>query len=470
MARFLFLHPNLPGQYKHLAPALAADPKNEVVFITEKTVQRSLDKVRKVVYELPKTEDFKIHPYAEVFNTAAATSQIVAKTCLELKREGFVPDAVIGHLGWGQGFYLKDVYPDAKILNFFEYYYTSDGGSANFFPGEVLDVGASAKLRSRNPSLLLSMTDCDWAVSPTIFQFRQHPRDFWPKMSLVHDGVDIDAVRPGTDRPITLPNGPTLSPEDEVITYVARNFEPYRGFPTFMRAAALLQKERPKAHVVIVGQDGVSYSRKAPPGLSYRKIMEAEVSLDPERTHWLGYLPHHEMVRVMQIARAHIYLTVPFVLSWSMLEAMAAGCVVLASNTAPVLEVVEDGHNGVICDFFSHEDVVDKIIRILDAPDRLADIRQAARSTIVQRYALDLMLPFHVGLAKDLAEGRTPPPTAEKIRQFNRLHDQDPENPPERMMHRPTPPKGMKDYIDLDLVRRLKKEHDAKQAKSAKAK
>ncbi len=461
MARYLFLHPNLPGQYKHLAPALAADPKNEVVFVTENTVQRTLDNVRKITYALPKDAG-KPHLYADVFNTAVATSQVVARTLLDLKKnDGFIPDAVIGHLGWGQGLYVKDVYPDTRILNFFEYYYNPDGGSAGFLPGEELDVGGAAKLRSRNASLLMSMRDADWGTSPTIFQFRQHPREFWPKMSLLHDGVDVDAARPGPERPLTLSKGgPTLTPDDEVVTFISRNFEPYRGFPTFMRAAEKLLKERPKAHIIFVGQEGVSYSRRTPDGMTYRQIMEEEVSLDPERTHWLGYLPHNEMIRVMQLSRAHIYLTVPFVLSWSMLEAMATGCVVVASNTPPVLEVIEDGYNGITCDFFSPEDVVAKIIHVLEAPDKMIDIRKAARRTVIQRYALDITLPYHVGLAKDLAEGRTPPPTADKIRQFNKLHDQDPENPPARMDHWPKAPAEMANYLDMGIVQRLKEKLD----------
>ncbi len=466
MARYLFLHPNLPGQYKHLAPALASDPKNEVVFVTESTVRRTLDNVRKVTYAVPQDKG-KPHLYADVFNTATATSQVVAKTLLDLKKDGFVPDAVIGHLGWGQGLYVKDVFPDTKILNFFEYYYNSEGGSAGFLPGEDLDIGASAKLRSRNAPLLMSMRDADWATAPTIFQFRQHPREYWSKMSLLHDGVDVDAARPGPARALTLPNdGPTLSPDDEVVTFISRNFEPYRGFPTFMRAAKALLKERPKAHIIFVGQEGVSYSRRTPEGMTYRQIMEAEVNLDPERTHWLGYLPHHEMIRIMQLSRAHVYLTVPFVLSWSMLEAMATGCVVVASNTPPVLEVIEHGHNGIICDFFRPDDVVAKIIDVLEAPDKMADLRREARSTIIRRYALDVTLPFHVGLAKDLAEGRTPPPTADKILQFNRLHDQDPENPPARMNNWPKPPAEMTDYLDMSIVQRLKKELDAKKSKA----
>lgn len=463
MARFLFLHPNLPGQYKHLAPALAADQAHEVVFLTEQAVTRSLENVRKLTYAPASLNQSTAHPYAQSFDAGVATSLAVAKVCLDLRQEGFRPDAVIGHLGWGQGLYIKDVWPETRILNFFEYFYTAEGSSSAFFPNEGLDVGGRAKLRSRNATLLMSMTDSDWAITPTIFQFRQHPPAFWQKMSLLHDGVDTDAARPGPRRPLTLPDGgPTLTPDDEVVTYIARNFEPYRGFPTFMRAAARLQKERPKAHVIFVGQEGVSYGKRPPDGLTYRQIMEAEVSLDPARTHWLGYLPHHEMIRVMQLSRAHVYLTVPFVLSWSLLEAMATGCAVIGSDTPPVREVIEDGRNGLLCDFFSPEDVVDKIIRVLDAKDDMAAMRREARRTIVQRYALDLVLPFHVALAEDIAEGRIPPPTAERIRQFNRLFDHDPEHPPAGMMDWPAPPNDKADYVDLDLVRRLKAEHDAR--------
>ncbi len=461
MARYLFLHPNLPGQYKHLAPALAAKPGNEVVFLTEDTVQRTLPGVRKITYPLDRQAPKAPHPYAEVFTTAVQTSHEVAKVCYTLRKEGFVPDAIVGHLGWGQGLYIKDVFPEAPILGFNEYYYGHESGSSNFLPNETLDVGASAKLRSRNASILMSMADADWAVSPTIFQFRQHPEAFWSRTSLLHDGVDVDLARPGPPRALTLPNGgPTLQPDHEVVTYISRNFEPYRGFPTVMRAASMLQKERPNVHVIFVGQDGVSYSRRPPDGITYRQIMEAEVDLDPERTHWLGYLKYNEMIRVMQQSHAHIYLSVPFVLSWSMLEAMATGCVVIGSNTAPVLEVLEDGVNGLTCDFFSPEDVVAKTIHALENREDMMELRRAARRTIVQRYALDLVLPYHIGLVEDLAAGMRTPPTADKIRAFNALHDQDPVNPPPRMDVRPTPPEDFGDYVDIEIVRQLKEDYD----------
>ncbi len=436
--RLLFLHPNMPGQYKHLAVELARRPGHQVVFLTEARVDRTLPGVKKITYQPPAKDESGVHRYVRPLQRSAYLSQELFRLCRRLKQGGFTPDVIIGHLGWGQGLYLKDVYPDTPILSFFEYFYGVDHTGSNFLPGEELDMDAQARTRTLNAQHLLNLTYSDWGITPTYFQYLRHPPEWRSKMSLLHDGVDTEAVRPATTRRGVQfgENGPSFKPGDEVVTYVSRNFEPFRGFPTFMRAAEILLKKRPNCRIVCIGSDEVSYGRKLPPGVHYRQLMRQEVDLDPERIHFVGRLPHAQMVRMMQLSAAHIYLTVPFVLSWSMLEAMAAGCLIIGSDTPPVREVIEDGVNGLLTDFFDAEALADKVADAIEKPGNYVELRRAARRTVLERYALDRLLPFHIGLVEDLANGgprpdpsgnpansTEPPPTHHRITAYNALYD-----------------------------------------------
>jgi glycosyltransferase involved in cell wall biosynthesis len=186
--------------------------------------------------------------------------------------------------------------------------------------------------------------------------------------------------------------------------------EPYRGFPQFMHAVALLQKRRPKLQTVIVGTDRVAYGKKLPEGQTYRKKMLEELKdLDTSRLHFTGHLPYESYLKVLQCSTVHVYMTIPFVLSWSLLESMATGCLIVASDTDPVREVMEDGRNGMLVDFFSPTQLADRIEEGLDRRDRGAAIREAARNTILERYALKDLLPKQLKLYADLAAGRLPP-------------------------------------------------------------
>ena len=251
----------------------------------------------------------------------------------------------------------------------------------------------------------MNLIDCDWGISPTFWQNNLHPADFHHKISVIHDGIDVDYCKPNPDAVLEITEDLSFRPGDEVVTYIARNFEPYRGFPTFMKAVEIIQKERPNCHIVAVGADEVSYGRKLKEGQSWRSIMSEQIRFDDSRLHFLGTLPYAKLITLFQISGAHIYLTYPFVLSWSALESMACGVAMISSDTAPVKEVITDGENGLLVDFFSPEQVAEKVSMVLDDKDRMQDMRNAARQTVVDKYALSKLLPLHVGLVKDLARG-----------------------------------------------------------------
>lgn len=425
--KILFIHPNMPGQYKHLARVMAQDPKNQVVFVTKEKPEVNIPGVLKVEYRQSREVTPEIHRYLINFERAIYQGQEVWRVCNKLKASGFTPDVICIHPGWGDGMFLKDVYHNVPILSFLEFYYSARGGDVGFltndyFPDitEEFTADDDARVRIKNACNLYNLEICDWGITPTHWQLIQNPSIFRQKISVLHDGVDTSAVTPGNgSEKLVLPNGKALTAQDEVITYVSRNFEPYRGFPTVMRAFKELQKRRPNCHIVCVGADGVSYGKSPPGGSTYRRLMMEELKPDMNRLHFIGYLPYNDMLNVLRISSAHIYLTVPFVLSWSMMEAMSAGCLMIASRTTPVMEVAEHEKNALLVDFFDHMETVEAVERALNHKKEMQAIRQAARKTIVETYDLQRLLPLHLRLIQDVANRQKVPAAAKEIAAFN---------------------------------------------------
>ncbi|MCB2082044.1 MAG: hypothetical protein KDD76_05355, partial [Rickettsiales bacterium] len=281
--KILFIHPNMPGQFKHLAPAFASDKNNQVVFLTKPRPHISLPDVTKIEFFTKRAVEPETHRYLIGFERAVIASQEVWRMCKKLKESGFIPDVIVGHIGFGDGLFLKDIFQDTPVLSLFEYYYHSRGSDTDFIREELMSPDDEARVRMRNAIHLFNLTDSDWGISPTFFQRNQHPEIFHPKISVIHDGIDVDTAKPARVETFETKNKTILTPEHEIVTYISRNFEPYRWFPTFMRAIEMVMKERPNCHVIMVGGDDVSYGRKAPNGKTWRQHMMEEVKLNMER-------------------------------------------------------------------------------------------------------------------------------------------------------------------------------------------
>ena len=411
---YLFIHQNLPGQYRHMVRHLASEPGNQIYFITQPN-ENSMAGVHKVTYSKDQRGPINCHAYAVELDRAIYTGATVADTCRGLRERGFWPDLIVGHSGWGETLFVKDVYPDVPLLANFEFYYHPHGVDADFDPEFVSIFNDPSRLRSRNGINLLAFQSADWGHSATQWQRSLYPEEMRTRISVLHEGVDTDLVRPNPQATFTLPgSGRKLTRRDEVITYVARNLEPYRGFHVFMRALPQLLRRRKNAQVVIVGQDGVSYGAPPPPRSSFRAMMLQELGnkLDLERVHFMGLVDYHAYLNLLQISSVHVYLTYPFVLSWSFVEAMACGCLILGSSTPPVLEVLRDGVNGLTVDFFSHRQLANRIEGALEQRRELENLRQGARATAVEQFDLNsLLLPRWTALFDDLIQGRRPADT-----------------------------------------------------------
>ena len=394
--RILFVHQNFPGQYRHIAEHYARQG-HQVVAVGEKA---NLVRNRPQIPGL-KLFGYELRPFeGQGFDAPVARAvhrgRQLAITAAHLRRAGFRPDVIFAHIGWGEALFLKDIFPDARVILYCEFFYRSRGADLGFDPEFPVTEEKRLRTRVMNAPLLMSLDATDFGMAPTWWQHRQFPAAYKPRIATIHDGIDTDLVRPGERA------------DEDLITYVARNLEPYRGFHTFMRAVPEIQRRRPKARIVIVGGDDVSYSPRLAQGETYRGRMlkELDGKIDLSRVQFTGRIPYGDYVRLLQRSSVHVYLTYPFVLSWSMLEAMSAGCLVVGSRTPPVEEVIRDGENGLLTDFFSSEAIAAKVDEALAMDQR--PLRDNARDTAVNRYDLKrVCLPAQLRLVENLKGQRT---------------------------------------------------------------
>ena len=395
---FLFLHSSFPAQFLHLAHYLGISG-HKVAYLTLRNEGAELPGVKRIPYGPTQKPQEKTHHYLKGLERAVIEGQAAYQAALKLKNQGFVPDVMIGHSGWGSSLYMKDLFPQVPLISYFEWFYRAHGSDVEFGPNVQVGSDDECRIRTMNGPILLDLSSCDAGYSPTFWQHSQFPVEYATKIKVIYDGINTSVYKPDPNRKLVLPQvGLDLSNEAEIVTYIGRGMEPYRGFPQFMQAVALLQQRRPHCHVVIVGGEGVFYSTPLSNGQTWKQKVLAELPLDQSRIHFTGYLNRQDYLSVLQASTVHVYLTRPFVLSWSMLEAMSCGCVLVGSATPPVQEVVLDGVNGILADFFAPEMVADRVEEALNDGKLRQALSHRARETILDRYDLRQMLPRQLDL------------------------------------------------------------------------
>lgn len=407
----LFVHQHFPGQFKHLAPALAAHPEHTVVSLSMQRLSVShWQGVRMASYRPNRQSQYGVHPWLRDLDTKVIRAEGCFQAALQLRAEGFSPDVIIAHPGWGESLFLKHVWPHAKLGLYAELYYLTQGGDVGFDPEfPVRDADSEpCRIDLRNLNWLAHLPQMDGALSPTHWQANTFPEPIRSRIAVIHDGVDTSGIAPNAYATLSLPSGRTLSRADEVVTFASRDLEPCRGFHVFMRALPALLRQRPLAQVLIVGGDGASYGPKPAQGGSWKQKLIDEVRVDIDdadwaRVHFLPPLPYSTFISLLQVSRVHVYLTYPFVLSWSILEAMSAGCAIVASDTAPVREVLQEQDNGRLVDFFDHAALIDRVCELLDDPAQRTRLGAQARASVCEHYDLHhICLPRQMDWLSDL--------------------------------------------------------------------
>jgi glycosyltransferase involved in cell wall biosynthesis len=385
--KVLFVHNNFPAQFGRVARALARQPDMQLAAIGALS-SRPVKGVKLIRYRMAAGDVASTHPFARRFDLECRRAEQVLYSLSSLVASGFVPDVILAHPGWGETLPLKSVFPTARLLLYCEFFYGGDGRDVGFdleFPTTGLD--GDVGLRLKNATTLLGLSDCDRALSPTEWQRSTFPIHFQSKIDVIHEGVDTDLAKPDPDAVFDLGAGKRLTRADQVITFVARNLEPMRGYHVFMRALPKILAKLPGAHILIVGGDDTSYGARPPKGTTWKSTFLAEVAdrIDPARVHFTGRLPHQRFIRALQVSSAHVYLTYPFVLSWSAIEAMSCGCLFIGSDTPPVREII-DGDNGILVPFFDTDQLADRVIEAVKHPRRFSKMRASARQLVLDRY------------------------------------------------------------------------------------
>ena len=375
--QIIFIHLTFPGQFKHLISCLAEDKKNQIYFLaTEAGPDCALPGLTKIIVQKPEQG---FCPQAIGYGLAALPA------LKKLKQQGVKPDLIYCHSTWGLSFFVKDVFPDVPLISYFEWFYSHLDADI-LFTNKSITTEQAVEIRLNNISILNDLLVCDAGITPTRWQLIQFPPWFRSKLHQIHDGIDTEFFKPGK-RCLEFLNL-DIPPDAPIITYTTRGFEPCRGFPQFIKALQFLLVENQNCHVVIAGNDNVYYGPQRKDGRSWKEFMLKRIQLDMARVHFIEPMPYQLYVKLLQSSDVHLYLTKPYVLSWSILEAMSCGCVVVASDTEPVREVIKHGHNGFLTDLYDPVQIADSLQRALELEDSIRQsISENARKTIIKHYS-----------------------------------------------------------------------------------
>jgi glycosyltransferase involved in cell wall biosynthesis len=409
--KVLFVHQNFPGQYIHILRAMARQGGHQLVALgIHLDANTPLpDGVRFLRYRIPRGNPPGLHAWLLDTDSKLIRAEACARAAHKLQQQGFHPDLICAHPGWGESLLLQDIWPDVPILHYQEFFYQAHGFDVDFDP-EFQDTQSweqRARIRMKNLYLHSALQSSRWNVTPTDFQRSSFPAQWQEHFSVIHDGIDTDRTAPAAAAVKRLPDGTELSPGEPIVTFVNRRLEPYRGGHTFLRAIPELQRLMPDARVVVIGgTSGVSYGRKPEQG-EWKDVLLAEIHgrYDPSRLHFSGSVAYPDFLALLQLSACHVYLTYPFVLSWSLLEAMSMARPIVGSDTAPVREVIRDGHNGLLVDFFRPDALAAAIAELLRQRPRAEALGQAARDTVLRHYSLNDCLPRHLALMQLVANG-----------------------------------------------------------------
>ena len=414
--RILFVHCNYPAQFRHLSQHLAANKDNEIVFLCQNKewTATNVPELKLSRYQLGRDPKGNLcHPYLRRYETAVLHGQAALREALRLRQDGFEPDLIIGHSGFGNTIYLKEVWPKAKFIGYFEWFYRSRGADVGFGSNQPPSPDTSLRVHTYNSPIVMDLAQADAAICPTHWQADQFPAAMRQHLSVIFDGVNTEQLplvgQEFRKHSLSLQAGnaqASIPADVPLVTYVTRCFEPYRGWPQVAEGLSILMQRNPRVHVLLVGSDEVAYGAKRGDGLTWREWALKQWPMDPSRLHQLPALSYEDYKRVIQRSWVHVYWTVPFILSWSLMEAMASGCCIVASATPPVQEMITSGDQGQLVDFFDPDALAQQADHLLQSQEQRQRLGQCARQRILEGgYSLREALKKQVQLINQLVRG-----------------------------------------------------------------
>lgn len=392
--KILIIHQNFPGQFKFLAPKLSSMGHEVTALIPTQAKTEFWQGIRLEQYHITRPNTPNIHPLALDLESKVIRGEACLKTAIEMKRKGYSPDIILAHPGWGESLFLKDLWPVTELKLYCEFYYHGNGYDYDFdiefAKHSPLDAG---RAHLKNANFLLQWDRANSGITPTNWQFSSFPAHVRKNLSVIHDGINCTMLRPIQDQTLKI-GDLTLTKKDEVITFVNRNLEPYRGFHIFMRSLPEILKRRPNTRVVIIGGTGVSYGEAPKRNDSWKTKFTNEIypllkKSERDRIHFTGAIPYNDYISALQISTVHVYLTYPFILSWSLIEAMSCGCAIVGSKTRPVEEVITHGETGLLVDFFGVDGLSKAVVELLADEESRRELSERARRTAVSNYDLE---------------------------------------------------------------------------------
>lgn len=388
----LFVHRNFPAQFGHIARHLITEKGWRCSFVSE-TDPGNVSGIRKIQYKVSGGATKATHFCSRTFENGVWHASAVYDSVRTLRDE-LSPDLIVGHSGFGSTLFLPELWPGIPVISYFEYFYRPHGSDIDFRTEWPVPTENFLRSRARNAMILLDLEYCTAGYSPTRWQHSLLPQGYADKIRVIHDGIDTSVWHRRADVPRHA-SLPSLHPETRLITYVSRGFESMRGFDVFMRSAKRIYSEYPNVKFLVVGSDRVCYGGDLAhiKEKSFREHVLKQDTYDMDKFIFPGRVPPEQLAALLSASDLHVYLTVPFVLSWSMLNAMACGCVVLGSSTPPVEEFIQEGKTGLLAAFSDVDTIAAKALAVLRDPDAFRPLGDAAVELIQTRYSLATVLP-----------------------------------------------------------------------------
>jgi glycosyltransferase involved in cell wall biosynthesis len=385
--RALFIHPNFPAQFGIVAHYAAAQLQWPCVFLTSVDTTKFEAPFTHINYRLKDDE-----PCPPSFTNPESLSGLMEHLAAIYRGLRNIPelqpDVVVGHVSYGTFLYLKNLYA-CPFVGYFELFPGAFWGQEMVLREAFPPTESVRLFQSTYHALtILQLMACDVAYTPSQTQWNMAPAEYRNKIKVIPEGVDCNVFQP-RPRPTTIGDR-TIEPHTPVITFVSRTLESVRGFDIFMRVAKRIAEARPDALFIVVGAERTHYGHELAytQGKSFARWVLAQEEYDLSRFAFIAMPPMEQLASIYNVSSLHVHLSAPFIPSPTLLQAMASGCAILGSATAPVQEFIEDGKHGRLAPLEDVETLTSVALEMIANPEQCRELAREARLRAVEEYEL----------------------------------------------------------------------------------